>query len=52
MIMRLLAFAVLLGCLAGCANVPVRPGADHSLATSECTNGDPDLRQAMLGCPN
>ena len=46
-----------LGWLAACsAQTDARdhyaPGADHSLATSSCTNGDPVLRQAKLGCPN
>jgi hypothetical protein len=53
---RLTLIALALAGLAACAQSPrgerIIPGANHSLATSSCTNGDPDLRQAKLGCPN
>jgi hypothetical protein len=52
---RCLALFGLLVSLSGCASNfagwQYIPGPNHSLATSDCTNGDPDLRQALLGCP-
>ncbi len=53
---RCLTLFILLIALAGCtsnmADWRYVPGPNHSLATSDCTNGDPDLRQAVLGCPS
>ncbi len=53
---RILSLLATLAALSACqreiANGTYEPGPNHSLATSSCTNGDPALRQAKLGCPN